>query len=152
MSSTVWTTVSGFPRAFVFQKYKTILANAWLRGSPLNRLGEPSDSVVIVSGVCWRFPDGNPDAASCGQTLRISNARFLGVRILCPASGHEWGPYPLGLFAKGMDGRIDDLKAGWKGKGLWTTWGTRTPFHSEMGKGTTSKVVHFRIRPDPLAN
>ena len=35
-----------------------------------------------------------------------------------------------------MDGRIDDAKTGWKGKGVWTTWGTRTPFHSETGKGT----------------
>ena len=61
-------------------------------------------------------------------------------------------PYPLGFFAKGMDGRIDDPKAGWKGKGVWTTWGTRTPFHSETGKGANSKVVHFQIRPDPLAD
>jgi hypothetical protein len=61
-------------------------------------------------------------------------------------------PYPLGFFAKGMDGRIDDPKTGWKGKGVWTTWGTRTPFHAETGKGTTSKVVHFQIRPDPLAD
>ena len=61
-------------------------------------------------------------------------------------------PYPLGFFAKGMDGRIDDAKAGWKGKGVWTTWGTRTPFHSETGKGTDPKVVHFQIRPTPLSD
>jgi hypothetical protein len=61
-------------------------------------------------------------------------------------------PYPLGFFAKGMDGRIDDPKAGWKGKGVWTTWGTRTPFHSETGKGTMDKVVHFQVRPNPLAD
>ena len=61
-------------------------------------------------------------------------------------------PYPLGFYAKGMDGRFDDPRAGWQGKGVWTTWGTRTPFHSETGKGTNPKVVHFQIRPDPLAN
>jgi len=61
-------------------------------------------------------------------------------------------PYPLGFFAKGMDGRVDDAKAGWKGKGVWTTWGTRTPFHSETGKGTMPKVVHFQVRPSPLAD
>jgi hypothetical protein len=55
-------------------------------------------------------------------------------------------PYPMGFYAKGMDGRIDDSKAGWKGKGLWATYGTRTPFHAEGGKGTTSKVVHFQLR------
>jgi hypothetical protein len=27
-------------------------------------------------------------------------------------------PYPMGFFAKGIDGRIDDPNAGWKGKGL----------------------------------
>ena len=61
-------------------------------------------------------------------------------------------PYPMGFYAKGMDGRIDDSKAGWKGKGIWATYGTRTPFHAEGGKGTTSKVLHFQLRPDPLAH
>ena len=60
-------------------------------------------------------------------------------------------PYPTGFYTKWMDGRIDDAKAGWKGKGLWATVSTRTPFHMETGKGTTSKVMHFQLRPDPLA-
>jgi hypothetical protein len=60
-------------------------------------------------------------------------------------------PYPLGFYGKGADGRIDDPKAGWKGKGMYTTYATRAPFHSEGGKGTTSKVVKFQLRPDPLA-
>jgi hypothetical protein len=60
-------------------------------------------------------------------------------------------PYPLGFYTKWMDGRIDDPNAGWKGKGLWSTVSTRGPFHMETGKGTTSKVVHFQLRPDPLA-
>jgi len=57
----------------------------------------------------------------------------------------------MGFYAKGMDGRIDDVKAGWKGKGIWTTYATRAPFHVEGGKGTTSKLVKFQVRPDPLA-
>jgi hypothetical protein len=60
-------------------------------------------------------------------------------------------PYPLGFYTKWMDGRIDDAKAGWKGKGLWATVSTRAPFHLEGGKGTTSKVLKFQLRPDPLA-
>ena len=60
-------------------------------------------------------------------------------------------PYPLGFYTKWMDGRIDDATAGWKGRGLWTTVSTRAPFHMEGGKGTTSKVVKFQLRPDPLA-
>ncbi len=60
-------------------------------------------------------------------------------------------PYPIGFYAKWMDGRIDDPNAGWKGKGVWATYGTRTPFHIETGKGTRPKVVKFQLRPDPLA-
>jgi hypothetical protein len=59
-------------------------------------------------------------------------------------------PYPLGYFAKGMDGRIDDPATGWKGKGLWSTYSTRAVQHIEGGKGNTSKVVHFQLRANPL--
>ncbi len=79
---------------------------------------------------------------SSDSLIALVNGKFVVLRV----------PYPLGFFAKGMDGRIDDAKAGWKGKGVWTTWGTRTPFHSETGKGTMPKVVHFQIRPNPLAD
>ena len=60
-------------------------------------------------------------------------------------------PYPMGFYTKWMDGRIDDPDAGWKGRGLWATVSTRAPFHMEGGKGTTSKVMKFQLRPDPLA-
>ena len=60
-------------------------------------------------------------------------------------------PYPLGFYTRGMDGRIDDPNAGWKGKALWATYGTYVPWHIEGGKGTTSKVVKFQLRPDTLA-
>ncbi|MGH7699315.1 MAG: carboxypeptidase-like regulatory domain-containing protein [Gemmatimonadales bacterium] len=60
-------------------------------------------------------------------------------------------PYPLGFYTKWLDGRIDDSSGGWKGRGLWATVSTRAPFHMEGGKGTTSKVVKFQLRPDPLA-
>ena len=60
-------------------------------------------------------------------------------------------PYPLGFYAKGFDGRIDDPNAGWKGRGLWTTSGDRTPWLMEGGKGSQPMAVHFQIRPDPLA-
>jgi len=79
---------------------------------------------------------------SSDSLIALVNGKFVILRV----------PYPLGFFAKGMDGRIDNASGGWKGKGVWTTWGTRTPFHSETGKGTNPKVVHFQIRPDPLAH
>jgi hypothetical protein len=60
-------------------------------------------------------------------------------------------PYPLGFYTKWLDGRIDDPNGGWKGRGLWSTVSTRAPFHMETGTGTTSKVVKFQLRPNPLA-
>ena len=61
-------------------------------------------------------------------------------------------PYPMGFYAKGLDGRIDDPKAGWKGRGLWSSSGDRTPWLREGGKGSLPLAVHFQYRPDPLAN
>ena len=60
-------------------------------------------------------------------------------------------PYPLGFYTRGLDGRIDDANAGWKGRGLWAANEARTQWHSETGKGQTSYVAHFQLRPDPLA-
>jgi hypothetical protein len=73
--------------------------------------------------------------------LALVDGKFVSLRL----------PYPMGFYTKWMDGRIDDPSAGWKGKGLWATYSTRAPFHIEGGKGTTSKVVKFQLRPDPLA-
>ena len=72
----------------------------------------------------------------------LVHGRFVTLRI----------PYPLGFYAKGMEGRIDDPSAGWKGRGLWVTEGDRTPWHKEGGKGSKPVVVHFQVRPDPLAH
>jgi hypothetical protein len=60
-------------------------------------------------------------------------------------------PYPLGFHPRGMDGRIDDPKAGWKGRGLWSTHAAQASWHQEGGKSERPKVIHFQIRPDPLA-
>jgi hypothetical protein len=73
--------------------------------------------------------------------LAMVDRKFVTLRV----------PYPMGFYAKWMDGRIDDPKAGWKGRGLWATFGNRTPFHIEGGKGTKPKVLKFQLRPDPLA-
>ena len=74
---------------------------------------------------------------------------------LDPATG-KWTylrvPYPLGFYQRGMDGRIDDPNAGWKGRGLYANYGTHLVWHIEGGKGTTGKIVKFQIRPDPQAH
>jgi hypothetical protein len=72
----------------------------------------------------------------------LVDGKFMTLRV----------PYPMGFYAKGMDGRIDDPNAGWKGRGLWTTYATRAVAHIEGGKGTTSKVIHIQLRPDALAH
>jgi hypothetical protein len=60
-------------------------------------------------------------------------------------------PYPMGFYARDMNGRIDDANAGWKGRGIWADNDTRTTWHIEGGKGMPSQLVHFQMRPDPLA-
>ena len=72
----------------------------------------------------------------------LVDGKFVTLRI----------PYPLGFYAKGLEGRIDDAAAGWKGRGIWITSGDRTPWHKEGGKGTKPLVVHFQVRPAPLAH
>jgi hypothetical protein len=74
--------------------------------------------------------------------LALVKGKFVTLRV----------PYPMGFYAKGLDGRFHDRSGSWKGGGLWSTYATRTPQHIEGGKGTTSKVVHFQVRPDPLAH
>jgi hypothetical protein len=73
--------------------------------------------------------------------LALVNGQFVNLRV----------PYPIGFFTKWVEGRIDDANAGWKGRGLWTTYSTRTMFHLEGGKENRPKVVKFQVRPDPLA-
>jgi hypothetical protein len=60
-------------------------------------------------------------------------------------------PYPMGFYSRGLDGRIDDPNAGWKGRALYSNYGTHFVWHIEGGKGTKGKIVKFQFRPDPLA-
>ncbi len=74
--------------------------------------------------------------------VALKNGKMVMLRI----------PYPMGFYAKGLDARIDDPNAGWKGRGLWSTNGDRTPWLMETGKGSSPRAVHIQIRPDPLAH
>jgi hypothetical protein len=60
-------------------------------------------------------------------------------------------PYPLGFFPRHTSGRIDDPGAGWKGRGLWSSYSMYSPWHQEGGKGARPKIVKFQVRPNPLA-
>ena len=73
--------------------------------------------------------------------IAYANGRMVVLRV----------PYPIGFYAKGFDGRIDDPNAGWKGRGLWAANGDRAPWLIEGGKGTKPLAAHFQLRPNPLA-
>jgi hypothetical protein len=73
--------------------------------------------------------------------LALVDGKFVNLRV----------PYPMGFFPKWGEGRIDDPNGGWKGRALWSTTSTRTPFHNEGGKEAKPRVIRFQLRPDPLA-
>ena len=92
------------------------------------------------------------NTAGLGEDVPMATANLYdGVHALVDG---DWVtmriPYPLGFYTKGFDGRIDDPSAGWKGRGLWVSEGDRTPFW-KVGGTDKPIVVHFQVRPDPLA-
>jgi hypothetical protein len=62
-------------------------------------------------------------------------------------------PYPLGFYSRWLDGRIDDQKAGWKGRAYWATYSTMTNWHVEGNEEERGPhLVKLQLRPDPLAH
>ena len=95
------------------------------------------------------------DTLGLGANVPIANGTSSDALLaLLPDTG-EWVtlrvPYPLGFYTRGLDGRIDDRNAGWKGRGVWASYDSVTNWHQEGGKGMTSEIVRFQIRPHPLA-
>ena len=90
-----------------------------------------------------------------GANKPIANGSNSDSLLVLDPATRQWTtlrvPYPLGFYSRGLDGRIDDAGAGWKGRGLWANYGTHFVWHIEGGKGTKGKLVHFQMRPDPLA-
>jgi hypothetical protein len=91
-------------------------------------------------------PGSNSDSMIA---LNKATGKFVTMRV----------PYPRGFFSRGVDGRIDDPKAGWKGKGIYTTYASISPWNQEGGRGeggsgdgAVPKVVKFQVRPDVLAH
>jgi hypothetical protein len=92
-----------------------------------NTLGMGEDTVVV-----------NGTGSDSLLVFNQGTEEFTIVRI----------PYPLNTFTRGLDGRIDNPDAGWKGRGLWYTNGLDPLFHSEIGRSYAGKV---QFRPSPLA-
>jgi hypothetical protein len=95
------------------------------------------------------------DTLGLGRDVPLyGNVNTDSLEVLVPKTGQFVTlrvPYPLGFFSRSAVGRIDDPKAGWKGKGLWSSFSTYAAWHVEGGKGTKQKVVKFQVRPNPLA-
>lgn len=82
------------------------------------------------------------------------NVNTDSLEVLIPKTGQFVTlrvPYPLGFFSRSAVGRIDDPKAGWKGKGLWSNYSGYAAWHIEGGKGAKQKAIKFQMRPNPLA-
>jgi hypothetical protein len=95
------------------------------------------------------------DTFGLGKNIPIVTGTWSDSLMALDPATKKWTvlrvPYPLGFYTRGLDGRIDDPKAGWKGRGLWAANETRGPWVNEGGKGATSYIAHFQLRPDPLA-
>ena len=94
-----------------------------------------------ISGLGANTPFANGSNSDALIALNTQTKQWTYFRV----------PYPLGFYTRGMDARIDDPNAGWKGRALWANYGTHFVWHIEGGKGTKGKMVKFQIRPDPLA-
>ena len=95
------------------------------------------------------------DTLGLGANTPIATGTTSDALLALDPDNGEWVimrvPYPLGFYSRGLDGRIDDPDAGWKGRGVWSSFNTGSPHHLEGGKGTTSEIVRFQVRPHPLA-
>jgi hypothetical protein len=90
-----------------------------------------------------------------GKNIPLANGSNSDALLALDPQTKKWTtlrvPYPLGFYQRGMDGRIDGPEGDWKNRGLWANYGTHFVWHIEGGKGTKGKMVHFQLRPNPLA-
>ena len=91
-----------------------------------------------------------------GRDVPIANGSNSDSLLALLPDTSEWVvlrvPYPLGFFSRGLDGRVDDPDAGWKGRGVWSTYSAAAAWHIEGGIGHKPRLVKFQVRPDPLAD
>ncbi len=93
-------------------------------------------------GMGTNIPVTNGTSSDSLLVLNPSTGKYITMRV----------PYPMGFYQRGMDGRIDDTKSGWKGRGMYADYGPNASWHIEpVGTKARSSLVKFQIRPDPLA-
>jgi hypothetical protein len=90
-----------------------------------------------------------------GANTPIANGSGSDSLLVLNPGTKEWlvlrVPYPMGFHSRGMDGRIDDPNGGWKGRGVYATYGADAMWHIEGGPKEKNSLVKFQMRPDPLA-
>ena len=90
-----------------------------------------------------------------GKNVPITNGSSSDSLLALDPETGEWVilrvPYPQGFHSRGLDGRIDDPTSGWKGRGVYATYGADAAWHVEGGPVEPGNLVKFQIRPDPLA-
>jgi len=161
----IWTSLSGSGQLASFDRAKCKVTNGpqatgqhcregWtLYTNPGPKMkGVANESSATFSYYNWvdQFNTGG-----LGENIPIASGTGSdSLEAFIPSTG-KWVvmrvPYPLGFYTRGLDGRIDDPNAGWKGRGLWATYAADLMWHIEGGPGTLSKAVKLQFRPDPLA-
>jgi hypothetical protein len=92
-------------------------------------------------GLGNNVPIANGSGSDSLLALRPDTKQWVVLRV----------PYPMNFHSRGLDGRIDDPNAGWKGRGVYATYGADAHWHIEGGPEEKGNLVKFQIRPDPLA-
>ena len=162
----IWTALSGSGHLASFDRSKCQVLNGpaatgqhcaegWtLYPSP----GPQMDGVELSGSADFHYYNwvDQFNTLGMGENIPIAAGSGSDSLLALDPETKEWVvlrvPYPLGFYSRGLDGRIDDPNGGWKGRGLWANFGSNLNWHVEGGKGTRSSVVHFQLRPHPLAN
>ena len=121
---------------------------------PIPGLTFKTDPTVKVDYYFYIYID-RYDALGLGKNAVIVDGSDSDSLIAFQQDRKQWVtmtvPYRMGFYSRFLDARIDDPKAGWKGRGAWAANETRGSWLTEGGKGIPSQLYHFQIRPDPLA-
>ena len=169
----VWTALSDSNQLASFDRRKCKVLNGptatgqhcpegWtiypLPGPNFKGMAEPTSADFLYYNWVDQF-----DTFGLGKNVSVVNGAWSDSLLVFDPVTTKWltlrVPYPLGFYSRGVNGRIDDPKTGWKGRGLWAANGTRVSWHNEGGmtaggdksKAQTSFMAQFQLRPDPLA-
>lgn len=116
-----------------------------------NQTGSAADNALGADFHYYLFVD-QFNTLGLGEDVVVVNGTGSDSLLVFQPATSAWTtiriPYPLNTYTRGLDGRIDDARAGWKGRGLWFTNGLDPLHHSEQARSFVGKV---QLRPDPLA-